>query len=204
MLEKSPHRQTRNRYRILHTADRLGVKTAILRLCGSAHQRKYQQFLLFPYLMPTRPTVCSSCCRQMSTSHHIDWLVAPFFEPDLYNFWNCFIFSAAINGRSTPPVFALLTYVCNHCPDTPVTLAIPAKGIFSSSNLSIKSLVSCSITFFIGFWTNCLPQSLHLKFWLPLWINPFLTIQLDSQRGQVSGISDMTKSSKTSLLSLLI
>lgn len=56
-----------------------------------------------------------------------------------------------------------LTYVCNHCSDTPVTLAIPANHIRSNNNLSISSLVSCPITFFVGFWTNCLSSAFRLK-----------------------------------------
>ncbi len=80
--------------------------------------------------------------------------------------------------------------------DPPVTLAIPAKGSFSKSNLSIKSLVSCPITLFLGFKTNCLPQLLHKKFCLPLWIKPFLTTRSESQFGQKSISSDMGTSQR--------
>jgi hypothetical protein len=68
--------------------------------------------------------------------------------------------------------------------DSPVTLAIPAKDNLSSSKLSIRTLVSCPITFFVWFWTNCLRQPLHLKFCRPLWIVPFFTTSVDWHRGQ--------------------
>jgi hypothetical protein len=68
---------------------------------------------------------------------------------------------------------------------------MPAKGIFFNNSLSINSLVSCSITLFFGFRTNCLEQLLHLKFWLPLWMNPFLTTRVELQRGQEIILFDM-------------
>ncbi|OAD19885.1 hypothetical protein THIOM_004450 [Candidatus Thiomargarita nelsonii] len=63
---------------------------------------------------------------------------------------------------------------------TPVTRARPANGTSSNSNLSINTLVYSDMGCFFGFKTNCLPQSLHLYFCLPLVSDPFLTIYWES------------------------
>jgi hypothetical protein len=77
--------------------------------------------------------------------------------------------------------------------ETPTTLAIPAKGILDNSNLSIKVLVAWSMILFWGSSTNCLPHSRHLKFCLPLWILPFLTVWVESQAGQAGRVIDINQ-----------
>lgn len=137
---------------ILHIVGKLEVKTAITLLLPDNydHQYKYQQFLLSRYLMPTLSTVCSSCWLQMTTGTSHSMVSCPFF-------W------AGLLRLLAPSCITYWHMESNHRSDTPVTLAIPAKGSFSSSSLSIKALVSCLITLFFGSKTNCLSQSLHKK-----------------------------------------
>lgn len=182
MLGKFVHKQTRNRYSIQRIVDKWRVTIAIILLLleDYALQHRPRQFLVSLYLMLTRPIACSSYWRQKTRRFGGKSILPANTPPHLITLdsQSSFFFGQTSTALGTA-LYKVLTYVCNHCSDTPVTLTIPAKDTLSSNSLSIKSLVSCPITFFVRFSTNCLPQSLHLKFWLPLWMNPFLTIQFD-------------------------
>lgn len=103
---------------------------------GYADRYRHQQFLLSSHPRLAKSTVYSSCCPQMTTVHRIVQSTAPFLGH-----------ASTVFGTDE---YLAFTYVCNHCSDTPVTLAIPANDSLSNNNLSIKSLISCPITFLLS------------------------------------------------------
>lgn len=102
-----PHKHSKNRYSTRHIADRPGVMIAItlwLRLLNG-RQCGHRQSPVSWHQSLTRPTACSPCCSQTTTSHRIESLSAPFFSShsDLSRHRSVFCIHVALQPKFTNP-----------------------------------------------------------------------------------------------------
>jgi hypothetical protein len=117
--------------------------------------------------MLTKPMVYSLFFQQTTITHHTRWsTVLSFFFTSIW--------------RGTASYFSF-TSLCSHRSETPVTRAIPAKGIRSNQSVSMSPFGSSDNRCCFGLSTNCLAQLLHKNFGVPTALLPFFTMSMELQ-----------------------